>query len=300
MSQHDHFAAVDAQHVPREGVLAFARLRAENGSQVFSAVLSPAEHWLVGEHRVQGIPTLVGTAYLELARAGFVRCTDHSGTVELRDVVFLVPLMIPDGEQREIGIVLEPMGACFKFLIRSRSGGEGWVDHAIGIIGASSDEDSNEYYDMQALLQSFRIDPHQGTSRVPSEYNNPHIVQVGPRWQCTMSVAQETNEGLAILRLPAQYVNDLTEFSLHPAMLDCATSFALSWAAKGGVYLPYSYDAVKIKGPMTQELYCYARYTPASTPEDELLTAEVDVFNPQGRLLVEVRGYSLKRIRERP
>jgi acyl carrier protein len=275
----------------------FSRYSIDGATETFGGHMSPSDHWIVGEHRINGVPALVGTAYLELARTAFAHRFPGE-QVELRDVVFSSPLMIPDGERREVELILKASGDQFEFKIRSRKDKSQWQEHAIGIVRHSSDPEPGDLCDIPALLEGFGLRAEDlDANQSPLQLDEKHIVQAGRRWHSLMSVAQGHNEGVAVLQLPAEYAPDLADFELHPALLDAATSFALTWAAKGGVYLPCSYDNVKIRKSLTQKIYCYARYTPARSPQDELLSFDIEIFGEDGESLVEIKGYSCKVVR---
>ena len=74
-------------------------IKAEAGEAEFLSAFSPSTHWVLNEHRIEEHPILVGTSYLELARAAFQEAT-HASAVEISDVVFLEALKADDGETR--------------------------------------------------------------------------------------------------------------------------------------------------------------------------------------------------------
>ena len=101
---------------------------------VFTCQFSPASHWVLSEHRVAGLPTVPGTTYLEMARAALAHLSPGS-TVEIRDVTFSAPLVIREGDVREVVTVLDRNDGEYSFRILSRVE-ERWVEHARGKVGA--------------------------------------------------------------------------------------------------------------------------------------------------------------------
>jgi acyl carrier protein len=253
------------------------------------------EHWIVGEHKLMGVPTLVGTAYLELVRAAFERLSG-SAQSELQDVVFLTPLMVQDGDRREIAVILKPSGQLVEFRVRSRSGKSGWQDHAAGKVGLLQAPFKAESYDIPALLDGIGVNGQNGDESHRVELTSGPI-QAGPRWEIQLSSLTEMpNGGFAVLTLPEQFRSDLDDFKLHPALMDCATMFVSLWMPRTGTYLPYTYSRVKIRRPNVAKLCCVARYAPMTGPEDEILNIDLDVFDEHGDLLMEINGYGLKRV----
>ncbi|MCZ7679542.1 MAG: SDR family NAD(P)-dependent oxidoreductase [Sandaracinaceae bacterium] len=96
-----------------------ARVRDGRGGTVLTAKLSPERHWVLGGHRTRaGHPLLVGTAYLELARAA-LEAYGERGAFEIEDLFFLRPLAVDDGEEREVRVRLKPTERGYSFETRS-------------------------------------------------------------------------------------------------------------------------------------------------------------------------------------
>jgi polyketide synthase PksJ len=58
---------------------------------------------------VAGLPTVPGTTYLEMARAAFAHLSPGQAA-EIREVTFSVPLVIEDGDVREVATLLKSAG----------------------------------------------------------------------------------------------------------------------------------------------------------------------------------------------
>ncbi len=53
--------------------------------------------------------------------------------------------------------------------------------------------------------------------------------------------------------LPPEFVSDLADFDLHPALLDGALSGTVK-SGSGAEYVPHTYDCVRIFGPLAPEV----------------------------------------------
>ncbi len=73
--------------------------RGMDGTTTGHGTLSAGTHWVLDEHRIDGVPVLPGTAQLEAIRAT-ARCGARRVAVELTDVLFLEPFEVPDGTDR--------------------------------------------------------------------------------------------------------------------------------------------------------------------------------------------------------
>jgi phthiocerol/phenolphthiocerol synthesis type-I polyketide synthase E len=263
--------------------------------EIHLAYLNPDQHWIVGEHRLKGTATVVGTAYLELARAAFLK-DRRDQPVQFRDVVFMTPLMVAEGEQKETHVIIgQSQGQLFDFQVRSRVGESGWQDHVAGKIGFAK-EQSPVRHDIAALLARCSTPTGEDHSHATSLGDQATFIQFGERWNNMLDVRVGTNECVALLQLPEEYNSDLRSFDLHPALLDSATAFAITWAGKGSVYLPFGYNNIVVTKPLPSKLYSHARFEPATTKDEELISFDLVLMDEEGNELVKIDGYNLKRV----
>lgn len=72
------------------------------------------------------------------------------------------------------------------------------------------------------------------------------------RWKNLRQVSYGENEVLAMLELPEQFSDDLDNFTLHPALMDLATSAGLplvdGYETSTDFYVPLSYKRVQVHG----------------------------------------------------
>jgi acyl transferase domain-containing protein len=271
--------------------------RREGNRYIYSGVLSSNDHWLVKEHRLMGAPTMVGTGFLELARAAYQLHTGYS-QVEMRNVTFISPLTMGEREERMVRIIVEDESSGVTFTIQSKPANLSWQDHANGKLVRTTRSPVRR--DLQSLLDRATVTQLADNHSTPRKLNESSIelVQFGPRWEVITAVASNSNEAVATLELPQQFVQDLQEFSLHPAMFDMATAYAIDLAANGATYLPFSYDKVFIYGALPPKCYSYARYQKAKSREEEVLSFDIVVLDESGQECVIVENYNMKRVHE--
>ena len=264
----------------------------KNGeTETYVTHLSATDNWIVAEHKLRGSPTLVGTAYLELARAAFA--VRSPGAVEIKDVIFMIPLMMGETGRREVDIALKPAKNGFEFLIRSTSDGETWEDHAMGNVGPAIGQPKPRQ-DVAGLLE-LCARPHAsgaGTSFLSGESSFLHL---GKRWDNLTSVRVGNNEAIATLDLASEFSADLNTFALHPALMDCATAFAAQFASDGGHHLPFAYKKIRVNKALPSKFYSYARFKPVQKT-DEFMSFDLSLVDEQGDSVVEIGGYDMKRV----
>lgn len=272
--------------------------------QTLTTILRTDKDWVVDDHRLMGHGLVPGTAYLEIVRAALADRAD-GGMLELRDIMFVQPVVVPDGAQRTIHTTLRDVGeGNVEFVIRSRdtSGGV-WQTHATGWARVvARGEDS--YRDLAAVREQCRVRETLGSRREILERaraerwtDGPLRFQVGPRWEVLDTLELGEGHVLARMALDERFLDDVKTHHLHPALLDMAVGvFRID--ADDPNYLPLSYGAVRQHRPLTPVIWCHAWAAERNRESVETLSCDMEILDDQGRLLVEITDYSVKRVHD--
>jgi NAD(P)-dependent dehydrogenase (short-subunit alcohol dehydrogenase family)/aryl carrier-like protein len=279
------------------------RLPEQAGRQTFVTRFSAERHWVLAEHRLDGMPVLPGTAFLELARAacaladGEVRGAgngDGAAGVEIRTLSFVAPLPVPDHETCDVFTTLRRAGDAWEVRIASRAPDSGWREHALGEVAplaappAPAGRTPPALSDLLAAMQLAPLaaaaadaaavlpappaplgatgDPGAGTAAAAADRADFRLT-LGPRWQGVVrAVAAAGDELLARLELPARFAADLDALALHPALLDLATGFVHAAADATAPYLPFSYAGLRLVRALPAVVYSHARRLADTVP----------------------------------
>jgi NADPH:quinone reductase-like Zn-dependent oxidoreductase/NADP-dependent 3-hydroxy acid dehydrogenase YdfG/acyl carrier protein len=264
--------------IPPAHPLLTERTEAGRGRVDYGVRLDPKTHWVVNEHRLDGLAILPGTAYLELARAAFA---DFSGAtaVELSEVYFLRPLLFERDEARDVRVILRDG----TFHIVSSVGPDRWLEHARGEVRA-----------VTGSGQAAKASAAGGVAEpmaVPAD-----AVKFGPRWRNLRTLAFGTSHGVAELALAPELAADVEDYALHPALLDMATGFiTLRHALPDS--LPFSYRRVVMHAPLTPRLRSTVRVVERT---DVLLEMDATLTDEAAAPLVTIEGYRLRRMPAAP
>jgi phthiocerol/phenolphthiocerol synthesis type-I polyketide synthase E len=254
--------------------------------------VSPSSHWLLAEHRVAGTPTLPGTTYLELARDAWSRETGGR-EVEISGVTFVSPLLLPEGS-RELRVVLAGGGPSTPFRVESRAAGGPWQEHAHGHLGPLGPLPSRR--DIAAIAA--RCSQSDRTGGWESFTSGSALVFWGARWQSLRRARAGADEALLEIVLPPELAADLDAFGLHPALLDLATAFG-GGMMSGGQMLPASYGRVRYAAPLPGSFLAHL-HGPRRGEGDETLTLDLTLMTPEGEVLAEIEGFTMRRVARRP
>jgi acyl transferase domain-containing protein len=263
-----------------------------DGEEVYTAELSPAQHWVLGEHRIRGGQSLIpGTGYLELARAA-LEVRAEPGDVELRDVFFMSPFVVADGESRQLRLELS-RGNGGDFVVLGQVGSDGdWEEHVRGSV-ARVPAAAPVRHDVAALLG--RCTPaHVGAA------GGGQYLQFGPRWSNVAAMHYGRDEAVAELRLPPEYQSDLTGFGIHPALLDMATAGAQALIgeeeADGHFFVPIGYGIVRLRRRMPGHVFSHIRYRPTEGARHDVAIFDVTLVDSEGVEIAEITDFTMKRV----
>ena len=262
-----------------------------NRSQSYVLNISPDKHWVIGEHVLMGMPTLVGTTHLQFAQMAFA-LTEGEGPVEMRDVLFLAPLIMPSGTSRELQVTLDPMeGGFWGFQVKTWTGSE-WQGHAIGRIGHYRD-DRPVTHDVNAIMQRCAPLIEQVDTKFELNPVKVPFLQFGDRWINMESKTFGANEAFGVFHLPEAFHSDLDVYGMHPAMMDRATGFAVfRFGAPGSHYLPFAYNRVRVSRGLPPTFYSHIRCEPAG----EYVSSNVTIIDEQGNQVIQIDGYEVKAV----
>ena len=277
-SENDLPAGEDAGHP----LLGRRIVAAALDEEVYAVFLGPTGHWTLGEHTILGQPVLPGTAFLEMARAA-AQHYGMGGSIELRDVVFLLPLRVGLGDFREVQTVLRT-NEDVSFEIRSRSRQGEWQLHATGqiepVAGTPARHDISGFTAALALAAD-------------ADLGRDGAVSWGPHWR--EIVCRRLDAGVASLELPATWSAELAVLPLHPSLLDLATSLGVTGLG-GGSYLPLAYKSLKMFSPLAPRIYVRWERRETTAHLGETVSFDVVIMDPGGCELVAIEDFVLRRV----
>ncbi|MCP5054754.1 MAG: hypothetical protein GY940_46750, partial [bacterium] len=206
------------------------------GKEIYSRELRLNTQWMLAEHTIDGKGVLPGTAYLDMVVSLLEKYAKKKNKIiELRAVNFLNPLVIAEPEEREVHIILEKhkQADTFDFNIVSRlktaprEDKEQWDGHTSGKALLLEPEPAKKY-EIEEIRENCDQEEIILTADEPGNpARQQGIVRYGPRWNNRERVKFGDRRGLLLQQLPGQFSGDLKSHTLHPALLDRATSFPM-------------------------------------------------------------------------
>jgi len=257
----------------------------------YSANLSAKTHWIIDQHRSKNKVSLIpGTAYLELARSAFTLENSGDRPVRLSDVFFVSPFVIEGDEEKRIKVELNRTVNNTEFLIESEFGEE-------NVRGVVEYVDSNapENLHIENIIE--RCNKSKLELKGSAEHN--HLI-FGDRWRCMNAIYFGKKEAVVEMEIADQYVDELTYYVLHPAIMDMATGTAQSlnpdYDPVKDLYIPISYSDITVYKPLTKKMYSHVVYSAAEGQGSQTSIFDVVITNEAGEVLVVVNQFIMKRV----
>ena len=270
--------------------------------RIYATRFSLKTHWLLDEHRVLGGEALIpGTGYLELVRAAFAHHRQPK-PVELRDVTFLAPFAVKPDEEKDLQVQFKrAANDVFKFSVTGRSAlaapDAAWTENVRGTVAyVDASVPTPESLTQIAARCTVRTQLFTGSEK------QTHL-HFGPRWSNIERIDYGQGEALIHLALRAEYAADLTQFALHPAVLDMATGGAQALVPnfddRADFFVPASYGTLRCFAPLTSKVVSHVRYRADEGGSHDLAVYDVTITDELGRVLVDIEEFTMIRVRDK-
>ncbi|GAA1369386.1 type I polyketide synthase [Catellatospora chokoriensis] len=242
---------------------------------------APGSSWELDEHVFEGNPVLPGTALLELAVLAGRQKLGESDLIELRDVVFLAPVV----GATEIRVLAEDIAGSLRFHIQGRgmvASGE-WTEHAAGTITTAKAVTGTDVAALWAELPMLEYDGLAGW------------IDFGTRWPEVSRSHGDGVQRIAEFALREEFHAELAEHPLHPAVVDAASG-VLTDIERGRSYAPFLYRRVTVLKPLSPRVTVHARLTTDQGTKPR--PTDFDLYDTDtGELLVRLSGFTLREVK---
>lgn len=259
------------------------------GTVVHAGRLSPESAGLLAHHRIFGEVVLPAAGHVELALAAVAQGLPPAqreaglGLMALDDVAIMSALVLPQGQDTEVQVVLEGQaGGARGFRIFSREDGQDWSLHTSGRV-----------LPVQAS-PPLRMDlaAWQAGCREPVDvalfYQRSRALGIdhGEHFRALQAVWRGPDGVLARLHLPDEVQAGAEAFWLHPVLLDAAFQMVgVSLLDRGEPYLPVGLGRLQRWRRPEAHLWCLMQVRHDSAA---LVSADLSLIDSQGEVVASV------------
>ena len=209
--------------------------------------------WILIEHRIKGYPVLPGTAFIaiiikEMALKGYPI------PIEIRSIHFIQPLILQDEQSVDVRLTITPTeSAYFNFSFHKSTANEQNSSLLCeGVLVLAKAE-------CKASYEKVEYEKKRVFSETHALKQTNTIMQFGPRWNNVKQVCySDKHEGIATINLAEGFQSDFDQYSIHPAILDTATSFLIDLFYPEITLIPHAYENLIIHKPLVNHLFSHA------------------------------------------
>ena len=291
-----------------------SRHESASGEIAFDTEVFPSDPAWLSDHRVFGRLVAPGALYGAMA-ASAIRA-EGSEAVVVEDFQIQSALVFPNDDPEEgsadagrrMQVLVDDVEESASRRVRILSRGEdedGWTLHAEGRIstGHSGPAQGTSPLDIEGLKGGLSPVDLAAYYRAKSAVG----IDLGPSFRTVEGLWSRAGEALAEVALPAGL--ERTPLDVHPLLLDgCFQAFGAARNPDGGeeevTYLPFAWERLWLPGRLPERLVCHVcmregtEGTPADTQRDDLpevRAADLRVYDPEGTLVGELTGFTVKR-----
>jgi|GEM_PF-699708 amino acid adenylation domain-containing protein len=253
---------------------------------IYSKKYSSAD-WLINEHRVMGMPTLVGAAYLQMA---YESGMNHFNSSSLRfDEFYLMrPLAINEGEELETLVTINKCeDKTLGIEAQSKSENNDWTTYAKLRVSKIKETTSAKINieEIKARMKNRREISHNDNSP-----KNEEIISVSKKWDCLNKIYWNEKEYFAELSIPFTDAELANEYYLYPPLIDAALSYAIDEPG----YLPYTFGVVELSKKAPNKIFSYI--TKYENDSSETRSYDITLADEAGEVIAEFKNFTLKKV----
>jgi len=279
--------------------------QAENNT-VYEVSLSVDELWILEEHKVLGNYMLPGTGYLQIVRAAATELIESYG-IEIHEATFITPLEVLALQAKTVRINVERVDEEFFITITSQGHeGKDWIEHFTARFFPCMDQ-AKDQPQLQVLLKDcdqMELSLEGQSPLIIEKWNEKKNIEFGDRWRNIKQVNVGERQIITEIELTESFREDLETYTLHPALLDMATGvtlvslFCSEYMDEDDLYLPWSYDCVRVLQPLPSHFYSHCQYRDENNDDKRELIFDICIFDQHGQVLVEIEGFTVRAVPE--
>nr|WP_315824593.1 polyketide synthase dehydratase domain-containing protein [Paraflavitalea speifideiaquila] len=271
--------------------------------QQFSSTFT-GEEFFLKDHLVNGKKLLPGVAYLEMVYEAMGIAGGQQGkAIEVENLVWLQPFSV-NGHPENISIQLLPQdNGDIRFDIHSHptAGEPNARTHSQGMARylGQAEVPAIDIKALQAIMSLGRLE----ADACYDLFAQMGIVY-GPAQRGIQCIYKGQGQALAQLSIPGSVANTLSQYALHPSLLDAALQSVIGCMITPGILpdrlplaIPFAIRRLQILHPCTPAMWAYIKHDQAQGGVGANgLTFDIDLCNEAGEICVQIVGFTSREL----
>ena len=272
--------------------------RLEVSKPSWSVELDTAGLEYLVDHRIGGAIVFPGAGYIEMALA-VARETFGPVPCVVEDAEFQKFLILDQRTTPLAQVVFDPATSEFDISSRGDSSDTGWDLHARGCV-RKSNRPAPDQADIEAVRQ--RCSESFGHDECMQRFADCGY-HYGPTFQGITQLWRGDREILAEIQAPSGLTAGLSDYRLHPAILDACFQTLLAtlpvwtdWQGmKGDTFVPVKIERVHFHATPPARVFAHTRVVTLNATQ---LKVDIRILDEDGRCMVEVQGLGVHSVRQ--
>lgn len=269
----------------------------------FEALFGSDSPPFLRDHQVFGQAVFPAVGFLEMALAAAAE-TFPSGCPTIRNLAFREALMLPGGRLQTVHLILSPgRQRTGTFRIHSRSaGGNEWA------LLVSGDVERGQAFARPPSVSLQEVQTRCGQEISPQAYYrklDQEGLHHGPAFQGIKAIWKGRGEALGRIEATSSIREDSGSYAVHPALLSaCLKLVEIADLEKPGspgqeTYMPLMWERATLHAPIGGRVWSHAKVRPKHEADKEIRTADVQLLDDLGNVLMDLEGLHFKRTSRR-
>ncbi|MWV45370.1 SDR family NAD(P)-dependent oxidoreductase [Paenibacillus sp. HJL G12] len=266
--------------------------------QRFSTTFTGQEFFL-RDHLVQGKRILPGAAHLEMVRAAIALALEYRGDerigIRLNHVAWVRPIVVEEEAiQVHTELYLEEDGVItFDICGESELDDAELMVYSQGSAVLSPVEESPLTLNLDELREGCveRVFEAESCYAAFEQMGAAY----GPAQRGIETIYAGADQVLAKLSLPVVVRDTLSDYMLHPAIVDAAFQATIGLKLGTGEIrsaLPFALEELVLYGPCTAEMWAHIRRSPGSGSGDPVQKLDIQICDTEGNVRLRMRGFT--------
>jgi len=281
-------------------------------SQQSYQTLLTGEEFYLNDHRVaikgdNGICTLPGVAYLEMARAAIEDALpdlNKQKVLELYNVMWLQPLMVTKPTKAKVALFAsEIQGEQFEQIEF-----EIYTDESQDIVHCQGQANVRPRPE-DVVLDIAKLKQQMTSREISDESVYAAFAKLGLIYgsahQGVKTIFVGKQELLAELELPKTLEAESEQYFLHPSILDSALQSSIGLLSDlddlpNQPSLPFAIESLRVLGRCSNKMFAWVRYSAGSQADDNIVKLDIDLCDSSGNVCVQIRSFSSRVLKQLP
>ncbi len=254
------------------------------------------DQFVFRDHIVDGLPTLPGVAYMEMALAAAGHASKQPVTC-LKNLIWASP--INSAGAGDIRVKLQQQDDAMSYEICTVEPTGGKQVHAQGkALPGSRLKSVVPNQDIEAIKR--RCSGYQSKQDC-YDLLGTRKLSYGDPLQAIAGFHYGDQEGLTELQLPASVSATFGDYLAHPSILDGAVQSIISLLAfantptqPGVPYVPFVLSELLIHKPLTRQAYAHLSLVESKKQRDDIKKINIDILSDSGEVLLQMKEFSFK------